>query len=88
MNVVKFHKVCVDCKKNKQDVCFLFMVNEMYKTNDFCEDCYKNRLKKKTLKAEKERKDYEKKCIEDEKERKIVEKKRTEHEKKAKKERK
>ena len=95
MNVVKFHKVCVDCKKNKQDVCFLFMVNEMYKTNDFCEDCYKNRLKNKTIKAEaekkteKERKDAKKKA---EKERKDAEKKaekeRKDAEKKAEKERK
>ena len=88
MNVVKFHKVCVDCKKNKQDVCFLFMVNEMYKTNDFCEDCYKNRLKNETIKAEaekkteKERKDAEKKT---EKERKEAEKKTEKEQKDAKK---
>ena len=89
MNAVKFHTVCVDCKKNKQDVCFLFMAYGTCKTNDFCEDCYKNRLKKETLKAEKERKDYEKKCIEDEKKQKKankeIEKKRIEDEKQKKK---
>ena len=74
MNALKFHTVCVDCKKNKQDVCFLFMAYGTCKTNDFCEDCYKNRLQKENIKAEKERKEADKKNIEKEKEIKKAEK--------------
>jgi phage-related minor tail protein len=67
----------------------------MYKTNDFCEDCYKNRLKNETIKAEaekkteKERKDAKKKAEKERKEaEKKTEKERKDAEKKAEKERK